>query len=130
VCSEKRTAVILATFALLLIVSFAFLLPFYLTKDTVKFVQRNGCSFWDKQARPNGHTSCNYGQLTNFPVIGRDINQLETNVIQKLSRGESSRNMVCSLVHPGENSATSLYNECSICEVRQFAESDCESALL
>jgi thymidylate synthase len=74
-------------------------------EDNVSFLQDNKCHFWDKQATAEGWVGWNYGLLTNFPQEeGRGaMNQLEERVIRQLCRpGSSSRNMVCSLDKPGE----------------------------
>lgn len=78
---------------------------FYLRgENNISFLQKFGCKFWDKQADANGFIGYNYGLLTCFPQSDgtRPVNQLETKVISKLVKGECSRNMVCSLLKPGE----------------------------
>ena len=77
-------------------------------EDNITFLQNNRCPFWDKQAVPKGGVNwvgLNYGLLTNFPQAdGKSINQLEKNVIQVLCKPKScSRNMVCTLIKPGED---------------------------
>jgi thymidylate synthase len=75
-------------------------------EDNVKFLQKHGCRFWDKQCDENGWLGLNYGLLTSFPQAGKicPVNQLETEVLSRLcsSSGKQSRNMICTLVKPGE----------------------------
>mmetsp|Transcript_474 Transcript_474/g.764 ORF Transcript_474/g.764 Transcript_474/m.764 type:complete len:496 (+) Transcript_474:182-1669(+) len=72
-------------------------------EDHIKFLQANKCSFWDAQARGESFVGLNYGLLTNVPLRdGTSFNQLETNVIDKLVAGKSSRNMCCSMSNPNE----------------------------
>ena len=74
----------------------------------ISFLQANKCHFWDKQAiKKDGvdWVGLSYGLLTNFPQTHNrpPINQLEKNVIEVLSKPRScSRNMICTLVKPGE----------------------------
>ena len=78
---------------------------FYLRgEDNIEFLQKHGCKFWDKQANANGFIGYNYGLLVTFPQEKGEnaINQLETKVITRLANHECSRNMVCSLLKPGE----------------------------
>lgn len=71
-------------------------------EDNIRFLQEHRCHFWDAQAKDDGFIGLSYGLLTNFPgENGNDsINQLELNVISKLCRGESSRNMYITLANP------------------------------
>lgn len=78
---------------------------FYLRgEENITFLRANGQKFWDKQADDKGFIGLNYGLLTCFPQPNNEppINQLESKVIQKLVKHECSRNMVCSLMKPGE----------------------------
>lgn len=69
----------------------------------IKFLQDNHCNFWDAQARDDGFVGLNYGLLTCWPNDdGTRRNQLEDEVIRPLCHGKSSRNMVCSLCKPDE----------------------------
>lgn len=74
-------------------------------ENHVRFLQRNNQKFWDKQA-VNSWIGYNYGLLTTYPdprtTDGKQINQLEENVLKPLVAGMSSRNMVCTLCKPGE----------------------------
>jgi thymidylate synthase len=72
--------------------------------DGIIFLQNNRCSFWDAQANGDGFLGLNYGLLVNFPKRdGSRYNQLETDVIDKLVAGKSSRNMCCSMANPSED---------------------------
>jgi thymidylate synthase len=73
-------------------------------EDNVKFLQKHGCRFWDKQCDENGWLGLNYGLLTSFPQPGKicPVNQLESEVLSRLCNGKQSRNMICTLVKPGE----------------------------
>jgi thymidylate synthase len=72
-------------------------------EDNVKFLQENKNHFWDKDCDENGWLGYNYGLLTNFPQKdGKLHNQLEEKVLSRLCREEKSRNMVCMLIKPGE----------------------------
>jgi thymidylate synthase len=77
---------------------------FYLRgEDNIKFLQDNKCHFWDKQSESGGFVGLNYGLLTNFPQTdGSSVNQLEQEVLRRLCSGDTSRNMICSLIKPGE----------------------------
>lgn len=77
-------------------------------EDDIAFLQKNRCRFWDKQAilkEGANWVGLSYGLLTNFPQPGGEsINQLEKKVIQVLCKPNScSRNMVCTLMKPGED---------------------------
>ena len=77
----------------------------------VQFLREVGCPFWDPQAEEDGFVGLNYGLLTKFPAAdGTYVNQLEKLVLDPLCRGESSRNMLCTLLHPGERT---VQNACS-----------------
>lgn len=88
---------------------------FYLRgEDHIAFLQRHGCRFWDRQANADLFIGYNYGLLTNFPqeIDKPPINQLESKVISKLVNGECSRNMVCSLMKPGEKTNQEACTAC------------------
>lgn len=77
-------------------------------EDSIKFLQENGCGFWDDQADEDGKIGLNYGLLTRFPSQREDggwINQLER-VIKKLAvRSSCSRNWTVTLHKPDEPTA-------------------------
>jgi thymidylate synthase len=76
-------------------------------EEHIQYLQDNKCPFWNKQVK-EGTTDwigLNYGLLTNYPQnSGRSSrNQLEEEVLKKLAdKSKCSRNMVCTLVKPGE----------------------------
>jgi thymidylate synthase len=71
-------------------------------ENHIKFLQKHNCKFWDAQAKDD-IVGLNYGLLTNWPASeGTSLNQLQQKVIVPLGNGEKSRNMVCSLCNPGE----------------------------
>ena len=73
-------------------------------EESIEFLQRNNCKFWDGQARDGKFVGLNYGLLTNFPQKedGTTVNQLIERVIEPLCQGKCSRNMLCTLSKPGE----------------------------
>uniref|UniRef100_A0A0G4HPC3 Thymidylate synthase/dCMP hydroxymethylase domain-containing protein n=1 Tax=Chromera velia CCMP2878 TaxID=1169474 RepID=A0A0G4HPC3_9ALVE len=77
-------------------------------EKNIAFLQRHKNRFWDAQA-VDGIVGFNYGLLVNWPekdaegrIIHTKFNQLEKNVIQPLCDGKSSRQMVCVLQKPTE----------------------------
>lgn len=78
-------------------------------EDEARYLQENKCRFWDKQAIEKGKTKSwigyNYGLLTHFPQGDGEpaVNQLEENVLKPLAdKNKCSRNMICTLIKPGE----------------------------
>ncbi|EOD33854.1 hypothetical protein EMIHUDRAFT_229153 [Emiliania huxleyi CCMP1516] len=72
---------------------------------TIDFLRRHKCRFWDAQASVDGVVGLNYGLLTRWPQAeGGRLNPLEKDVITPLCkrRGEPSRNLIVSLVHPSQ----------------------------
>ena len=77
-------------------------------ESDISFLKRHKNPFWDQQATKDADgkpvVGLNYGLLTNFPQGdgAPPQNQLETRVLERLCKGESSRNMTCTLTKPGE----------------------------
>ena len=70
-------------------------------EDNVKYLQENGCKFWNKDAdEKTGWVGLNYGLMTNWPVGHKDekINQL-ANIIEKLADPHKSysKNLVVTM---------------------------------
>jgi len=103
-------------------------------EDDATFLQRNKCAFWDKQAidkdsKPSW-VGLNYGLLTHFPgTPGQSpINQLEQNVISRLLKeGSCSRNMICSLGKPGEDTVQEACTACVQFSVSLLPNKNAES---
>jgi thymidylate synthase len=74
-------------------------------ENHIRFLQKHGQKFWDKQARDEGWVGLNYGLLTYYPsgCSGKSINQLEEKVLMPLCAGKKSRNMVCTFCKPDED---------------------------
>jgi Thymidylate synthase len=84
-------------------------------EDHIRFLQCQQQHFWDQQAdqERDGWVGYNYGLLTNYD----GVNQLQSNVIERLvqkndssSSSEASRNMVCTLTKPNEDT---VQNACT-----------------
>ena len=71
-------------------------------EETIAYLQRRGCRFWDKQAIVHegidGWVGLGYGLLVRSPhPDGSDTNPLEAEVLAPLIAGKCSRNMYVSL---------------------------------